>query len=672
MKSVLLFFLTIITVVSLSCSRHNEQILNEIKILEYQRDANPEKFIAWLNSKDDDIRTQALRSLGRIQDTSSISWVANRIGDKSAVVRKEAVFALGQFFNTKVEEVLKSAAPFEKDRTVRAAFIEALGKCGTRAIAPMMQDFIESSIPEYEKNSAIACGILSYRGYPPYDNSNSLGILLRSTKNPEVRWRCAYGLYRIGSPSEFMPVYKAMSAPDPLTRFFSLKSQLVYTALMKSPQFEAYKNIASMEDAVKIFPSREYFDALSKALQDTSWYVKVAVLQLMKELGYMGFWNDIKSACSFANPHVRAAALTALTSYKNKKCQKFLEKYIKNTSNWRDRGVALQSLSIINPNDALKLVKTGVLNEPWPQSYYSIRVLANINNKETTRILRTLAQSDNNVVISQVLEILVDRANVPISLFLEKLQLNDPAITTIIASKFAHIKDKNTVDPLINSYSQFQAPRDIEPMLAILAALDSIGNPLATKFLQQELNNPFPLIQKAAQHALQKITSTKVELPESKNMSLTKYDFHLVNFQNYPIVEFSTTKGNFKIELYPEEAPVTVANFISLIDSGFYDNIYFHRVVPGFVIQAGDPRGDGWGGPGYTIPCEYNNIFYDRGIVGMAHAGKDTGGSQFFITHTPQPHLNGKHTAFGKVIKGMDTVDKIEIFDKILKVQLLN
>ena len=154
----------------------------------------------------------------------------------------------------------------------------------------------------------------------------------------------------------------------------------------------------------------------------------------------------------------------------------------------------------------------------------------------------------------------------------------------------------------------------------------------------------------------------------------TKWDFQLDDLlknSTHPQVEIQTSRGNIQIELYPDKAPVTVANFLSLVQKNFYDNIYFHRVVPAFVIQVGDPRGDGWGGPGYSIPCEYNDIFYERGIVGMAHAGKDTGGSQFFITHLPQPHLNGRYTAFGRVTKGMEVVDDIMMFDKILHIELL-
>lgn len=116
------------------------------------------------------------------------------------------------------------------------------------------------------------------------------------------------------------------------------------------------------------------------------------------------------------------------------------------------------------------------------------------------------------------------------------------------------------------------------------------------------------------------------------------------------------------IELFDQEAPKTVANFVSLIKKGFYDGLKFHRVIPGFVAQTGCPFGTGVGGPGYTIPCETegNPHTHQRGAVSMAHRGKDTGGSQFFICFAPQPHLNGVHTVFGQVVEGMDNVDAIE------------
>lgn len=119
--------------------------------------------------------------------------------------------------------------------------------------------------------------------------------------------------------------------------------------------------------------------------------------------------------------------------------------------------------------------------------------------------------------------------------------------------------------------------------------------------------------------------------------------------------------GNIEIELFEKEAPGTVANFVKLINEGFYNGLTFHRVIPEFVAQGGCPNGNGTGGPGYTIPCETkgNPHIHDRGALSMAHRGKDTGGSQFFIVLEAQPHLDGVHTVFGQVIKGMEVVDHL-------------
>ena len=118
------------------------------------------------------------------------------------------------------------------------------------------------------------------------------------------------------------------------------------------------------------------------------------------------------------------------------------------------------------------------------------------------------------------------------------------------------------------------------------------------------------------------------------------------------------------------EAVQTVKNFVALARRGYFDGLFVHRVVPNFVIQDGDPTGTGSGGPGYTIRCEYNHLRYDAGAVGMALSGKDTGGSQWFITHSPQPHLNGRYTIFAHVVRGMDVVGRIVQGDRILKVEL--
>ena len=128
-----------------------------------------------------------------------------------------------------------------------------------------------------------------------------------------------------------------------------------------------------------------------------------------------------------------------------------------------------------------------------------------------------------------------------------------------------------------------------------------------------------------------------------------------------PIAVFETSKGNFEIELFADKAPKTAQNFINLVNKGFYDGLIFHRVIDGFMIQGGDPEGTGMGGPGYTIPDEFHkDLKHDsEGILSMANAGPNTGGSQFFITLAKTPWLDGHHAVFGKVIQGMDVVKKI-------------
>lgn len=139
--------------------------------------------------------------------------------------------------------------------------------------------------------------------------------------------------------------------------------------------------------------------------------------------------------------------------------------------------------------------------------------------------------------------------------------------------------------------------------------------------------------------------------------------------------EIHTAKGVMKVEFYEADAPGTVVNFIKLAESGFYDGLTFHRVIPDFVIQGGCPVGNGTGGPGYKIKCETSgaNQYHDRGVLSMAHAGKDTGGSQFFICHSRNntAHLDGVHTCFGRVYEGLDVIDDIRGGDKIEKIVII-
>jgi peptidyl-prolyl cis-trans isomerase B (cyclophilin B) len=157
----------------------------------------------------------------------------------------------------------------------------------------------------------------------------------------------------------------------------------------------------------------------------------------------------------------------------------------------------------------------------------------------------------------------------------------------------------------------------------------------------------------AAQHWS---TSPALEIDPAKNYRAT----------------IETNKGTIVLELYPNYAPKTVNNFVFLARQGFYDGLKFHRVISNFMIQGGDPTGTGTGGPGYKFEDEVRNnpLKHETGVISMANAGANTNGSQFFITHSPQPHLNGKHTVFGKVIEGQEVVNAIRQGDTMQKIAI--
>ncbi|GAB4377610.1 MAG: hypothetical protein Kow0042_25610 [Calditrichia bacterium] len=666
------FLLFLLSLILISCEKPHQEIFQEMKELEYQRKIDSRKFIKWLNSDDTEIRLKAVEVLGRIQDKAAIPWLANRLNDPNATVRHAAAFALGQTFSPEAEEEVFDGIRFSSDERIKTTLLEALGKVGTSEKAKILiRDYIESSNHNFQKATAVAAGVMAYRGYPSYQALEGLGIILQASSDEEVRWRCAYALYRLGSPVEIQAAYTALVDPDPTTRFFGLRSLAVIAAVMKKPEYQAFKDSDIMKNAENLVNSADFYNQIALLAEDSTWYVRVAAVQLMGQLKNEKLLPVLRVKLKDDHPYVRLTAIEQLEGYGNQ-AEPLLSQVIEQSTSWRERGSALLKLSVINPKKTIRIISQEINSLTWPENYYHIDALKALKTQEAYELLAQLIDKKNLAQVNHVMDAPYFLMSLPVSYLLETLNWGDPAVTTIVATHFSLRKDASVVKPLLDTYGKFDARRDMEPMVAIIAALDSIQSPEAISFLETELYSSSPKIREAARHALVHITGKQYTLPDVKPQILTRYDFPLLPEKSTPRVRFTTSKGEFILELYPDKAPVTVANFVQLVQSGFYNGIYFHRVVPSFVIQCGDPDGTGWGGPGYTIPCEYNDIFYDRGVVGMAHAGKDTGGSQFFITHTPQPHLNGRHTAFGKVVKGMDTVDQIEIFDQIIKAELIS
>jgi len=217
---------------------------------------------------------------------------------------------------------------------------------------------------------------------------------------------------------------------------------------------------------------------------------------------------------------------------------------------------------------------------------------------------------------------------------------------------------------LIEALPRAMRDKDLnDAALAILEALAKQKTTTANDAIKTALDSSDHLIRRKAV-ALLKANgagdfSARIGTVQTRNTTLD-YRRAIARTGKHATATVVTSSGAFTIEFLADEAPLTVDNFIQLARKGYFNGQIIPRVVPNFVVQAGDPRGDQNGGPGYQIRCEINEVPYDRAAVGMALSGKDTGGSQWFVTHSPQPHLDGGYTVFGHVIRGMEVVDNIE------------
>jgi cyclophilin family peptidyl-prolyl cis-trans isomerase len=222
---------------------------------------------------------------------------------------------------------------------------------------------------------------------------------------------------------------------------------------------------------------------------------------------------------------------------------------------------------------------------------------------------------------------------------------------------------------LASAHSTLAATDDLEGLQAWLDAVAVLRDPTLVPRVRALAVHPNVTLRDKARETLEKLGEPASETPPSAITNALAAG-QLPRGGERISALLTLASGDVEIELLTAEAPTTVAHFVALAERGFYDGLRLHRVVPGFVVQGGDPRGDGYGGPGYSQRCEDNRVRYVRGTVGMALAGRDTGGSQFFITQAAQPHLDGRYTAFGRVVRGMDLVDRVLPNDVITRVKI--
>jgi cyclophilin family peptidyl-prolyl cis-trans isomerase len=336
------------------------------------------------------------------------------------------------------------------------------------------------------------------------------------------------------------------------------------------------------------------------------------------------------------------------------------------------RAAAFGALARTSPDD-FALVLSGLDRDPEYQVRAALATaLGVVGNEMSVGVLHAMLGDDDPRVLGAVLEALVRaRGMDALDTLRRQLEHADLGVRTAAAEQIAALGAQRLSAPLVAG--------ELEARLAAVAALAGQKDEAARAGLARvAAEDPARAVRAKAAAALR---ARGAEAPDPGPQAVERpaldYRDAVAPYDPRPAVALytpraflHTRKGRIEIHLDVVNAPLTVASFVSLARRGFYDGLTFHRVEPGFVVQGGCPRGDGNGGPGYALRCELSPRSYARGSVGMALSGKDTGGSQFFITLQPQPQLDGGYTLFGSVVAGMDVVDRLEPGDVIERVEV--
>ncbi|MBF8299780.1 MAG: ppiB 2, partial [Acidobacteria bacterium] len=339
------------------------------------------------------------------------------------------------------------------------------------------------------------------------------------------------------------------------------------------------------------------------------------------------------------------------------------------------RGAAIRTIARVDPDTFLTAMSGLDPDRDWTVRAAEAAALATLPPTRAQARLRILLQDRDLRVVSAVLAALAaSKAPGAEATLIERLKADDFVIRAAAASGLGELKAAASVPALVEAYRAAVADSTYVARAAILAAVAQIDPSSARPLLEDALRDREWAVRVRAAGLLRDsrpatgVAEAAIR-PAVAGRPLDDQEWQtLVSPRFSPHAYIETDRGVIEVELAILDAPLTVANFMALARKGFFDGVAIHRVVPDFVVQQGDPRGDGEGGPGYTIRDEINTRPYLRGTVGMALDWEDTGGSQFFITHSPQPHLDGRYTVLGHVVDGMDVVDRLVPWDVIRRV----
>src|SRR5258705_306350 len=374
-----------------------------------------------------------------------------------------------------------------------------------------------------------------------------------------------------------------------------------------------------------------------------------------------------------SDPTLRLEAATALATLHSPESLDFIIDLMSDTAP-AIRGAAIRALAATDSETFLTTLSGMDPDRDWTVRVAQAEALGMLPAAQgETRLVSMLQDRDQRVVPSVLRALVAGKAPDAERILVDRLKADDFVVRATAAAGLAEIKATGAARALYDAYQATTGDSTYVARAAILTALNTLDPASARPMLEQALQDRDWAVRVKAATLLrdQGVTDTaakKRPAPQRPMDDATRQSLLAPQFS--PHVFIQTDRGAIELELAISDAPVTVTNFVDLARKGFFNGIAIHRVVPDFVVQDGDPRGDGEGGPGYTIRDELNQQPYLRGTVGMALDWKDTGGSQFFITHSPQPHLDARYTVFGHVVNGIEVVDRIQPWDVIRRVQI--
>ena len=637
--------------------------------LQVRRDASG--LAAALGSDDAAVRARAAFALGSVQAPSAVPALRAALGDAIPAVRADAAFALGQSADSTLGVALLTALRTEATPAVQRELLDALGKTGRLTD---LRDLLRVPLASgREADRALAVARFAQRGQAGAAGWAWLAARLQSPR-AEVREAAAYAFSR-GSSEPWAArapalrrAFDALGADDPARTHLAralgalaapADADRLATALDTAPDWRTRSNAARALGAYVSSPAVR--DALFAAVADDPHeLVALSAAAVLADVEAPTQTDGDRAAALVAGRRaaaVRAALLPLLARTGRADVV-------------RAQAALLPDLDAGGTLRRAALVALGVSSDPA-----SLEALFASADDEVP----TLAASALGALRTRWDSTRSGDARRFYDAFAAGLTRRDLATTSVSAQALADSAFwEFGAGPLLRRvYGEMSAPADIEPMAAILAAVGQIEDGGAIDFLLGvTVEGAHPVLRRAARDALNErlVEGVDVEISgDDATGGTTSIDWdHLGKLGEHPLLTLETTRGTVVIEMDAESAPQTVQTVTRTAAGGLYDGVPFHRVVPNFVAQGGDYfRRDGWGGPETPIRSEFTRVHYETGTVGMASAGKDTEGVQFFVTHSPQPHLDGRYAAFGRVVRGQAVVDRIVEGDRIVRARVM-